>query len=101
MLVRIYQPSKTAMQSGRAGTKSWVLEPDLTTPRKPDPLMGWVGSSDTMNQVKVKFSSKEEAIEYARRHGMQFTVQEPKERQIKPKAYADNFSYKRKERWTH
>ncbi|MBU0723411.1 MAG: ETC complex I subunit [Alphaproteobacteria bacterium] len=102
MLARIYQPSKNAMQSGRAGTRRWVLEYAPVTARRPEPLMGWVSSGDTMNQVKLRFDSKEEAIAYARKHALQFVVEEPKLRApIKPKAYADNFAFSRLTPWTH
>ncbi|MFN3459841.1 MAG: ETC complex I subunit [Oceanibaculum sp.] len=101
MLARIYQPSKTAMQSGRAGTHRWVLEYAPVTPRRPEPLMGWVSSGDTMNQVRLRFATKEEAIAYAQKEGLQFVVEEPKARAIKPKAYADNFATNRLQAWTH
>ncbi|MCH2395673.1 NADH dehydrogenase ubiquinone Fe-S protein 4, partial [Oceanibaculum sp.] len=65
------------------------------------PLMGWVSSGDTMNQVRLRFATKEEAIAYAQKHGLQFVVEEPKARTIKPKAYADNFATNRMQAWTH
>jgi len=101
MDVRIYQPAKTAMQSGRARTKNWVLEFEPTAPRTHDPLMGWTSSPDTRQQLRLTFPSKEEAVAYARTHGLMFTVYEPKPREIRPKAYADNFAWKRKQPWTH
>ena len=75
MSVRIYRPSKTAMQSGRAKTKNWVLEPTLETARRPEPLMGWVSSGDTNNQVRLTFETKEEAVAYAKKHELDYIVQ--------------------------
>lgn len=101
MMVRIFKPAKNAMQSGRAKTKSWILEYRAETKRVPEPLMGWVSSGDTTNQVRIPFDSKEEAIAFARANGFAFTVQEPKERRLVPKSYGDNFSFYAKEKWTH
>ena len=101
MMVRIFKPAKTAMQSGRSKTKDWVLEYRAESRRVPEPLMGWVSASDTTNQVRIPFDSKEEAIAFAKSHGFQFTVQEPRERVVTPKAYADNFAYTRRGNWTH
>lgn len=101
MEVRIYKPAKTAMQSGRGKTRDWVMEYEPQDRPAPDALIGWVGSSDTRRQVTLRFPSKEEAIAYARKHGYTYTVQEEKPRRIRPKAYADNFAYTRKEPWTH
>ncbi len=99
--VRIYQPAKTAMQSGRRNTTKWVLEFEPGSPKEVDTLMGWVGSRDTRGQVKMRFDSKEDAIAFAKRNGLTHQVFEPKKRRIKPKAYADNFAFGRKTLWTH
>ena len=101
MQVRIYRPSKTAMQSGRAATRRWVLEADRTARLEPEPLMGWISSADTLNQIKLFFSSSEEAALYARRQGWSFTIDQAHERQIRPKVYADNFRYDRLVPWSH
>ena len=101
MSVVIFKPSKTAMQSGKARTKDWVLEHKQTSARKPDPLMGWSSADDTTNQVRLSFETKEEAIAYAERHSLEYTVQVPREVKPKLKAYADNFSYTRNGSWTH
>ncbi|MGE3336058.1 MAG: ETC complex I subunit [Rhodospirillaceae bacterium] len=93
--VRIYKPAKTAMQSGRANAKRWLLEHDPTDPQEADPLMGWAGSSDTDRQVKLWFATKEEAIAFAQAKGFIYRVEEPHDRTIKPKSYADNFAFKR------
>ena len=89
---RIYQPAKTAMQSGRAKTLNWILEFEPSEARRADPLMGWISSGDTACQVKLKFPSKEEAVAYATREGLSYHVAEPRRRKIKGKNYADHFS---------
>ena len=102
---RIYKPSKTATQSGRNATVSrgngWVLEFPRQTAVQPDCLMGWQSSSDTSRQVKMRFPDKQTAIAYAEAHHISFQVGEPKARRVKPRAYADNFSYTRSGSWTH
>ncbi|MCC7047260.1 MAG: ETC complex I subunit [Alphaproteobacteria bacterium] len=100
MTVRIYRPAKTAMQSGRGLTQEWLLEFEPGA-RRPEPLMGWTASDDTLAQVRLRFETKDEAIAYARKHGLQFVLEEPQERRIKPKAYADNFRFGRLRPWTH
>jgi len=92
---RIFRPSKTAMQSGRAGTRRWVLEYEPATPREPDPLMGWSSAGDTLNEVRLKFATLDEAKEFAEKKGLDYTIVEPHERAFKPKNYADNFRYDR------
>ncbi len=74
---RIYRPTKDASQSGMARTKQWVLVFDQTKPRETDPLMGWYGSSDMMQQVRLEFDTKEEAVAYAQREGITYRVEEP------------------------
>ena len=102
---RIYKPSKTATQSGRNGPVSrgngWVLEFPRQTAAQPDRLMGWQSSSDTARQVKMRFPDKQTAIAYADAHHIAYQVVEPKLRRVKPRAYADNFSYTRSGSWTH
>ncbi len=101
MQVRIYQPPKTAMQSGQANTKRWVLEFEPAAPRQVEPLMGWTSSRDTRGQVRLRFGSAEEAVAFAREHGLMYTLERPHEKRIRPKAYADNFRYDRLGAWTH
>ena len=101
MLAKIYRPSKTAMQSGQAATRRWILEFEPGSGLAPEPLMGWSSSSDTTRQVKLTFDTREQAIDYARRHGIPHQVFEPKERKPVLKAYGDNFSPRRKEPWSH
>ncbi len=103
MRARIYQPARTAMSSGQAKTKSWVLEFVNDTGRDVDPLMGWTSSSDTQSQVKLSFDSKEAAIEYAQDKGIAAVVTEPKKRKpvIRKGGYGDNFATNRRSVWTH
>ena len=93
MKARIYKPAKNAMQSGLANTSEWVLEYELETPRRPEPLMGWVAAGDTLNQVRMKFITKEAAIAFAEREGLDYTVNETHIRKVKPQSYIDNFKY--------
>ena len=88
------------MQSGTAKTRDWLLEYEPPE-RSTDPLMGWTGSRDTRAQIRLYFDSKEEAIAYAERNGILYTLIEPQERAVRPKAYADNFAFTRIGRWTH
>lgn len=103
MRARIYQPAKTAMSSGTARTKQWVLEFVPETARGIDPLMGWTSSSDTQQQVRMQFDTKEAALDYARDHGIEAIVLDPKRRKpnIRPRGYGENFATNRRSAWTH
>jgi ETC complex I subunit conserved region len=101
MRARIFQPPKTAMQSGWAKTHQWVVEFLPSSGKRPDALMGWAGGGDTQTQVRLTFETRDEAIAYADRAGLAYEVEIPHARKIKPKAYADNFRYGRMENWTH
>ncbi len=101
MDVRIFKPGKSAMTSGRGNTKSWALEYLSAGKRSRDPLMGWTSIDDTKGQVRLLFDTREQAIAYAKRHGLLFTVEEPRERRRLVKSYAENFSASRKQPWTH
>lgn len=103
MRARIYQPARTAMSSGTAKTKGWVLEFAPNSAREVDPLMGWTSSSDTQSQVRVQFATKEEALEYAAAHKIDAQVQEPHKRKvnIRPGGYGENFATGRRGAWTH
>ncbi len=84
------------MQSGRAGTRRWVLEYAASSARPVDPLTGWTGSADMMaDQVRLWFDSRDEAVAYAQRHGISYRVSERRARKIVPKSYADNFRWER------
>ena len=65
MLAKIYQPSRSAMQSGQAKTRDWVLEFVPADAKWIDPLMGWTGSDDMNSQVRLRFPTREEAVAYA------------------------------------
>ena len=88
---RIYRPSKSAMQSGRAQTRQWVLEYEPATPRAPDPLMGWSSAADTLNQIHLRFATLEEAKAFADKRGLDYAVETPHEPRFTPKSYAENF----------
>ena len=87
---KIYIPTKTAMQSGRGKLKTWVLEFNTKDPSI-NPLMGWETSTDTLEEVILKFPTKEQAIEYAEKNNIAFKVFEPKKKEFVIKSYANNF----------
>ena len=103
MRARIYQPAKTAMQSGTAKTRDWLLEFVPAAPREVDPLMGWTSSFDTQAQVRLRFDTREAALAYAEAHGIDAEVIEPKKRRpnIRPRGYGENFAPERRGAWTH
>tara|TARA_B100001093_G_C26177483_1_gene738377 strand:+ start:298 stop:579 length:282 start_codon:yes stop_codon:yes gene_type:complete len=87
---KIYIPNKSPMQSGLGKTNKWILEFITKDPTK-NPLMGWESSSDTLTEVKLEFSSKELAINYAKKKKINYEIIEPKKRKTTKKSYADNF----------
>ena len=87
---KIYKPTRTAMQSGKRNTKNWLLKFD-TLDNSIDPLMGWESSKDTMSEVKLEFSTKDQAINYAKKNNIDYYIEEPEERKIIKKSYSDNF----------
>jgi hypothetical protein len=101
MTARIFKPAKNAMQSGKAKTKEWQLDYEPEQPRVIEPLMGWTSSGDMKQQVTLHFHTKEEAVAYAETSGIPYQVLEPKESTRRAVAYADNFSFRRTEPWTH
>ncbi|MDX2277179.1 MAG: ETC complex I subunit [Hyphomonadaceae bacterium] len=101
MLAKIFRPAKNAMQSGKANAKRWVLEFQQDVAPKSDPLMGWTGTADPSGQVRVFFEDKEQAVAFARAHGIPHQVTEPPETKRIIKAYGDNFAYRRREPWSH
>lgn len=101
MVARIYKPSKSAMQSGLAKSKKWVLDYDPETAREIDPLMGWTSSSDMKSQIRLSFETRDAAISYASKNGIPYRVIEPKTRKVKRKSYSDNFKFGRVGSWTH
>jgi hypothetical protein len=103
MRARIFQPARSAMTSGQANARDWRLEFAPELPRSVEPLMGWTSSADMNSQVRLRFDSKEAAIEYAERHGIAYVVEEPKPRKpnIRPRGYGGNFAHDRRTSWTH
>ncbi|MEL7183617.1 MAG: ETC complex I subunit [Pseudomonadota bacterium] len=103
MRARIFKPARTAMSSGTAKTKDWVLEFVAETPRELDPLTGWTSSRDTQAQVKLQFDSQAEAEEYARDHKIEYVVLRPQKRKanVRPGGYGENFATNRRGAWTH
>ena len=101
MAARIYRPAKTAMQSGKAKTESWMLEFEPEQPRKVEPLMGYTSSRDMKSQIRLSFETKEEAIAYAQKNGIAYSVQEPQETRRRVVSYSENFRFDRKQPWTH
>ena len=88
---KIYKPTKTAMQSGKRNEKNWMLEYDSANTGI-SPLMGWESTTDTMSEVKLKFSSKEQAVNYAKKYNIDYYIIEPEKRKIIKKSYSDNFT---------
>ena len=88
---KIYIPSKTATQSGLGKEDKWILEFD-TKDTTTNPLMGWESSSDTMGEVKLEFSTKDKAIEYAKNNNISYKVIEPNKRKFIIKSYAETFT---------
>jgi len=93
MNVRIFKPSKNAMQSGRGKTHQWILEHEDLSARRPEHLMGWTSSNDTLNQVRLRFDSAQEAIAFAEEKGWPYTVLPDQGRKLRPRNYVDNFKY--------
>ena len=87
---KIYKPSQTVMQSGKRNTKKWILEFD-TLNTGVNPLMGWESSKDTMSEVKLEFSTKEEALNYVKKNNIDYYIVEPQKQKIIKKSYTDNF----------
>ncbi|MBX3509787.1 MAG: ETC complex I subunit [Hyphomonadaceae bacterium] len=101
MLAKIYRPARNAMQSGKAGARRWRLEFETASAPRTEALMGWTSSADPNGQVRLTFDTKEEAIAFAQAHGLPHQVTEPAEPKRIPKAYGDNFSFRRREPWSH
>lgn len=102
MVARIYQPAKTAMQSGNFRTRDWVLEFEAEKAKRIEPLMGWTSAFDMRsNQVRLRFPTCEEAIAFAEKHGLVYQVTLPRSQRRLLKAYSDNFRSDRTAPWTH
>lgn len=92
--VRIFRPTRNTMQSGLGKTKSWLMEYELETPRRAEPLMGWISSGDTLNQVRLRFDSADQAVAYAKSRGWDYTVSPEQTKKIRPRNYVQNFVYR-------
>ena len=103
MQARIYRPTKTAMSSGTAKTNLWVLDFVKESACEIDPLMGWTSSTDTQSQVRLTFATRQEAMDYAKDHGIDAVVTEPQARRANVRAggYGENFATNRRGVWTH
>jgi hypothetical protein len=101
MTARISRPAKTAMQSGTAKTHRWLLEFSSEKARTVDPLMGWTGSDETLQQVKLWFDTEADAVAYAVKHGIAYQVELPQDAKRRTISYSDNFRSNRVGSWTH
>ena len=101
MAVRIYKPARNAMQSGKGKSAAWVVEHEAAAPRTADPLMGWTSSGDTRQQLKLTFATREEAVAYAERQGLAYTVASEAPVRTTRKSYSVNFKWGRSDNWTH
>ncbi len=101
MTARIYKPAKTAMSSGKAKTQKWVLDYAPDSARRIEPLMGYTSSADMASQIRMTFDSRQDAIDYAKRHKIAYQVMEPETMRRRPMAYSDNFRFDRRQPWTH
>ena len=88
---KIYIPTKNAMQSGLGKADKWIIEFN-TKNTGINPLMGWESSTDTLSELKLEFSDKNMAIEYAKKNKINYEIIEPKERKLVKKSYSDNFT---------
>ena len=98
--VRILQPTKTAMQSGRGKTRGWIIEFEPGA-KGIESLMGWTTNRETREQVYLTFETCAAAVAFAEKHGLEFEVEAPRQRSLRPKSYADNFRFGREGNWTH
>ncbi len=101
MTARIFMPTKTAMSSGLAKTQNWVLEYEPGAARAIEPLMGYTSSSDMTAQVSLSFETRQEAVAYAERNGIEYRVIDPHQLRRRPMSYSDNFRTDRKQPWSH
>ncbi|MCC7284089.1 MAG: ETC complex I subunit [Acetobacteraceae bacterium] len=102
MKARIFLPPKTAMQAGRALTRAWVLEFMPVLAQRADPLTGWIGGGDLARQVRLNFPTRDAAVAYAEANAIPYEVElVTPGPELKPKAYADNFKFNRREAWSH
>ena len=91
MRAKIYKPAKSAMQSGRSKNKIWKLILDDGSYQSKDPLIGYLGGSNTSTQINLFFKTKEDAIKYAEKNNHSYDILETSQRKVISKSYADNF----------
>lgn len=101
MVARIYSPTKTAMQSGKAKLGIWVLEFEPKNAKMVEPLMGYTSTTDMLSTVHLRFDTKEEAIAFANKKGIAYSIEEPNQETRRKISYSDNFSSNRQQAWTH
>ena len=101
MKAKIYKPSKTSMQSGLGRTKKWILEFQKEKNKYKESLMGWIGSSDTSEQVRLYFESVQDAINFANKNKIEYNLVSETKKKYSAKSYSDNFKFDRKDKWTH
>ena len=90
-IARVSELDRKTTQSGKANAGRWLLEFERQQPLRPDPLTGWNGSGATNPQVRLKFATKDAAIAYCKKHGLQYHVLAAPPVRMKIQAYADNF----------
>ncbi len=94
---RIFSPSKSAMQSGKNKTGYWILQYNSSEDQFYDPIMGWTGSNSTLNQISITFDTLEEALDFAKKMGLDYrfetVLETPQSPSFHKKAYADNFRH--------
>lgn len=100
MLAKIYQPSPSAMTSGRA-KRHWVLEFTGKSTGVIDPLTGTTRSTDVRSQLDLKFENLDEAVAYAKANNIPHQVVQSQTMKRIPRSYAENFAFDRKLPWTH
>ncbi|EJF96004.1 ETC complex I subunit [Bartonella taylorii] len=101
MIARIYNPAKTAMQSGRRSTGVWILQYEPLQAKMLEPLMGYTATSDMNNQIKIQFNRKEEAVAFARKNAIPYRVEKTHRSIRRAVSYSDNFRSDRQQPWTH
>ncbi|HAD25267.1 MAG TPA: ETC complex I subunit [Alphaproteobacteria bacterium] len=102
MVARIYQPAKNAMQSGRGNSDHWLMDFEASAAKRVEPLMGWTSASDMKNnEVRLKFDSREAAIAFAEKHGIDYQLIPPTPKRRRIRTYSDNFRSDRTMPWTH
>jgi hypothetical protein len=101
MVARIYRPARTAMQSGKAQTREWLLVYEPEVAKRIEPLMGYTSSSDMQSQIRLSFETRDLAIDYAERNQIPYRVEEAQEPTRRKMSYSENFRYDRRQPWTH